>query len=83
MGLSKNDCGCIPRILAVDDTVFNIIPIRMLLKENFEIEVEDACNGAEAVQMFKDALAKPCGCIDRAYRLIFMDLQKSIPKINF
>ena len=38
------------------------------------MEVEEACNGAIAVQMYKDALAKPCGCIDRTYRLIIMDL---------
>ena len=71
---SSAKCDCIPRILVVDDTDFNIIPVRMLLQENYEIECDDACNGAVAVQMYKDALEKTCGCIDRAYRLIFMDL---------
>lgn len=50
----------------------------MLIKDSFEIDVDEAVNGAIAVKMFKDALDKPCGCIDRTYRLIFMDIQMPV-----
>ena len=42
------------------------------------MDIEEACNGAVAVQMYSDALLKQCGCRDRAYRLIIMDLQMPI-----
>jgi uncharacterized membrane protein len=33
----------------VDDIEFNIIPVKYLIKENFDIDVEDASNGAIAL----------------------------------
>lgn len=66
------------RILVVDDIEFNIIPVKYLIKENFDIDVEDASNGAIALQKYKDGYNKPCGCPDRAYKVIFMDLQMPV-----
>jgi uncharacterized membrane protein len=43
------ECGCVPRILIVDDIEFNIIPVKYLIKENFEIDVDEASNGAIAL----------------------------------
>ena len=68
------NCGCIAKVLVVDDTQFNIIPVRHLLLEHFGIEIQVAENGQEAVDMFKELLAKPCQCILRTFRFIIMDL---------
>ena len=67
-------CGCKPKILVADDMEFNIIPVRFLIKQNYQIDIEDACDGKVALEKFKKELNKPCGCINRAYRLIFMDI---------
>ena len=67
-------CGCKPKILVVDDMEFNIIPVRFLLKQNYNIDIEDASDGKVALDKFTKELKKPCGCINRAYRLIFMDI---------
>ena len=53
---------------------FNIIPVRFLLKHNYEIDIDDAPDGKIAFEKFKQELQKPCGCKNRAYRLIFMDI---------
>ena len=50
----------------------------MLIKENFDIDVEEACNGAIALQKYKDLIMNPCGCENRTYSLIFMDLQMPV-----
>ena len=44
----------------VDDNEFNILPIKLLIKEHFDIDIEDAENGAIAVQKFKEGLERPC-----------------------
>ena len=67
-------CGCKPRILVVDDTEFNIIPVRFLIKSIFNLEIDDAPDGLVAFEKFKQEFKKPCGCINRAYRLILMDI---------
>ena len=67
-------CGCKPRILIVDDMEFNIIPVRFLLKHNYDVDIDDASDGKIALDKFKQEFDKPCGCINRAYRLIFMDI---------
>jgi hypothetical protein len=33
----------------VDDIEFNIIPVKMMIKENFDIDIEEASNGAIAL----------------------------------
>ena len=73
-------CGCKPKILVVDDMEFNIIPVRFLLKQNYGLEIDDACNGKIAFEMFEEKFNKPCGCVNRAYRLIFMDI--GMPVMN-
>ena len=75
------ECSCVPRILIVDDTEFNIIPVVMMLRNFFQIEaVDQALNGQQAVDMFTRLLNKPCGCRFRTHILILMDL--SMPVMN-
>ena len=67
-----------PAVLIVDDTEYNIIPVERMLQTKFGIVVETAANGQITIDMFKQKLAKPCGCALRCYRLILMDLSISV-----
>ena len=49
-----------------------------MINENFKLEVEEACNGQIALEKFKQGFEKECGCPNRAYKLIFMDLQMPV-----
>ena len=58
----------------MDDNEYNIIPLQLQLKNNFDIQIEKAEDGQIAVEKFSEALNKECKCNLRAYRLIVMDL---------
>jgi CheY-like chemotaxis protein len=62
--------------LIVDDNMFNLIPLELILKEMFQITVDKALNGQEAVNMFQKNLVKKC-CNVR-YKLVLMDLNMPI-----
>jgi len=49
---SEKFCYCTDSILIVDDNMFNLVPLELLLGEFFEISVEKAGNGKEAVELF-------------------------------
>ena len=80
LDIENKTCDCKARILVVDDNEFNIIPVNFLIKEYFNIDIEQCSNGAEAVILYKQGLQKKCKCIFRTYRLIFMDL--NMPVMN-
>jgi len=67
-------------VLVVDDTAFNIIPVKAMLYDHYRIKIETATNGLEACELYKIALAKKCNCSLRTYQLIIMDL--GMPKMN-
>lgn len=56
--------------------MFNLIPLELLLKEMFDIVVDKATNGKDAVIMFTKNLHKKC-CNTR-YKMVFMDLNMPI-----
>ena len=70
----QEGCGCKERILMVDDTEFNIIPVKRMINETFNVPVETAINGKIAVDMYQEAISKQCGCDKRAFRVIIMDI---------
>jgi CheY-like chemotaxis protein len=49
-----------------------------MIKENFELEIEEGCNGQVAVDKYREGFNRDCGCPNRAYKLIFMDLQMPV-----
>ena len=49
-----------------------------MLKENFDIEIEMTGDGLKALELFTEGFNKPCKCPNRAYKLIFMDLQMPV-----
>ena len=74
-GQINSDSCCEPRILVVDDSEMNIMVLQTMIRAEFNLEVESAADGLIAVNKFKASLQKDCGCENRAYRLIFMDIQ--------
>mmetsp|Transcript_578 Transcript_578/g.652 ORF Transcript_578/g.652 Transcript_578/m.652 type:complete len:167 (+) Transcript_578:1942-2442(+) len=72
-------------VLIVDDDVFNIMTLKMMIKGKFKLEPESASNGQEAFETFKNRLLaqstrKNCesGCMRGFFHLIFMDLNMPI-----
>ena len=67
-------------MLAVDDTEFNLMPLKQMIEFSFKIPVETAINGKIAVDMYREAVNRKCGCQLRVPRLIIMDL--GMPVMN-
>lgn len=62
----------------MDDNEFNILPIKHLIKEQFDLDIDQASNGSIACSMFMEGFEKSCRCKFRTYRLIIMDLQMPV-----
>ena len=67
-------CGCGPKILVADDMEFNIMPVRFLIKQNYGLDIDESSDGKVAFEKFEEGFNQPCRCINRTYRLIFMDI---------
>ena len=63
--------------MIVDDNIYNLIPLEILLKTNFGLAVDKAQNGQEAVDMYKADLNKTCAWSHR-YSLILKDLNMPV-----
>ena len=50
--LNAKECSCQPRILVVDDNQFNIMVVKSIINEDFDIDVDEASNGAIGLKMF-------------------------------
>lgn len=71
-------CECRPKILIVDDSPYNIQAISLQLDEYWNLQADSASNGEIAVEMFKKEFSKSCGCKNRHYRLIWMDIEMPV-----
>ena len=71
-----SSCSCQTQILIVDDNMFNLIPLELLLSQRFKQSVDKAFNGQEAVNMFSKNLTK--SCCNVKYKLVLMDLNMPI-----
>ena len=49
-----------------------------MIEDKFGMGVSEALDGNIAVDMFKARLEKPCGCPNRAFKLIFMDMSMPV-----
>ena len=70
----ENKCNCVPKILVAEDNVFNMMAVTSMMFDKFKIKPIEAANGQIAIDLFREAMNKPCGCSNRAYKLIFMDI---------
>ena len=73
-----NKCRCEPEVLVVDDNDFNIFPVKLMLKELYNIDIHSASNGQIAVDMFKERWSNKCKCKNRVFRLIIMDISMPV-----
>ena len=71
-------CNCRPKVMVVDDNQFNILALKSTILDNFDAEVDEASNGEIAVDKFVQMFNQDCGCQNRVYRLIFMDIQMPV-----
>jgi len=62
--------------LIVDDNLFNLIPLEVLLDQIARIKVLKAMNGFEAVELFKRDREKTC--CKKYIRLVLMDLNMPV-----
>ena len=76
VAVQKKRCSCKAEILIVDDNIFNLIPLRMMISEMFSLEVDQALNGLEAVVKFTKNLEK--SCCQTNYKLVLMDLNMPV-----
>jgi len=68
-------CNCQPKVLCVDDNVFNIEILGAILQSQHNITADFAENGIEAMKLFEAGFNKQCNCENRAYKLVLMDLE--------
>jgi len=72
----RKECSCTSQILIVDDNMFNLIPLELILRQMFSLSVDKAFNGQEAVTLFEKNMAKDC--CNSKYKLVLMDLNMPI-----
>lgn len=77
---SDNVCGttCEPKILVVDDNDFNSMTLSIMISNMTGNKPTEATNGVLAVSKYKTLYEKACGCKNRAFKLIFMDIQMPV-----
>lgn len=75
--LSPRKCDC-PQVLIVDDNAYNIMAMRLLLRQH-KLTADEAINGKVSIDRVlarKDNTCEDC----KSYKLIFMDL--NMPVMN-
>ena len=75
-GLTASRCQCNP-VLIVDDDGMNLAALESLAS-TFNIKVDKAENGREAVNKYRERLAGLCGKDCQLYKLIIMDLNMPV-----
>ena len=60
----------------MDDNFFNLVPLELILRETFQLTVDKAQNGLDAVNKVRNDINKKC-CNVR-YKLILMDLNMPV-----
>ncbi len=50
----KCACSDLCKILVVDDNIFNVMTLQMILKEGFNLESDKALNGQEALKLLRE-----------------------------
>lgn len=76
MKIGTEPCKCFATVLIVEDNLYNVVPVKMILRQSYDIALERAANGLEGIQMFKKDLDKKC--CDVHYQIILMDINMPI-----
>ena len=62
----------------MEDNLYNVVPVKMILRQTYDLTLERASNGLEGIQMFKKDLFKTC--CDVRYQIVLMDI--NMPVMN-
>ena len=63
-------------MLVVEDNIYNVIPVRSILRENFKGDIDIAKNGKIGIEMFMKDLLKTC--CDVHYNFVLMDIHMPV-----
>ena len=74
--MGSKGCKCEATCLIVDDNLFNLIPLEVMLDQVAQIKVLKAANGHEAVELFKRDRYKTC--CKNYLGLVLMDLNMPV-----
>ena len=69
-------CDCVATVLVVEDNFYNVIPLKMLLRTTYNIQIERAENGKIGVEAYEANATKKC--CKTYFKLIFMDIQMPV-----
>ena len=45
----NNACGCTSTVLCVEDNLYNVVPVKMILQQTYNLTLDRACNGLEGI----------------------------------
>eukprot|EP00347_Sterkiella_histriomuscorum_P003392 403364475 len=77
-------CKSAPNILIVDDNIFNVVTLQTIIESLFDVTIDKAMNGLEAVNKVKTKMQNIQACRfcneikQRNYKIIFMDANMPI-----
>ena len=67
------NCCSKSEILLVDDFVFNLVPLKVIIETHYDKLCDEAENGRSAVEKYQESMTKTC-CNVR-YKIIFTDIE--------
>lgn len=74
--MANAKCNCRATVLVVEDNFYNVVPLRMILKTKYDVQIDRAENGKIGADMYKANAEKTC-CTNY-YKLIFMDINMPV-----
>mmetsp|Transcript_42814 Transcript_42814/g.56575 ORF Transcript_42814/g.56575 Transcript_42814/m.56575 type:complete len:84 (+) Transcript_42814:1309-1560(+) len=57
---SKKGCSCVATVLIVEDNFYNVVPLRMMLRNQYGIQIERAENGKLGAEAYERNAKKTC-----------------------
>ena len=73
---NNKGCSCQATVLVCEDNFYNVVPLKMILRTAYHIEIERAENGKLGAEAYERNLKKTC-CREY-YKLIFMDINMPV-----
>jgi hypothetical protein len=49
MKIGTEPCKCFATVLIVEDNLYNVVPVKMILRQSYDIALERAANGLEGI----------------------------------
>ena len=72
----KTGCNCTAVVLVVEDNFYNVVPLKMILRTSYNIQIERAENGKLGYEAYERNLRKTC--CEKYFKLVFMDINMPV-----